>query len=169
MGYQLPFVNHQHSGSDPDLLKATEENEGGGKSPSLVEPEPFHDVELCSFLSSLLSQRTKLEATVDLEGATAEGGEERKNGFGARSVIPRRLQEANILHSALTSLSLSRRRLLQDFASNGVGAAPNAGVRLRRDRQSRKERRQESGPGRPQPNSFVVSPALLLPQVRQLL
>ncbi|GMH71824.1 hypothetical protein TL16_g05755 [Triparma laevis f. inornata] len=65
MGYQLPRVEHDHGGSDPELLVIDEENEGGSKPRSEVGPEALHDIDSSNFLSSLLHQRHKIETVIN--------------------------------------------------------------------------------------------------------
>ncbi|GMH69782.1 hypothetical protein TrRE_jg8177, partial [Triparma retinervis] len=66
MSYKLPFVEHEHSGYDPDLLLATDSDDGSHPKKT-VPLEPLHDKKFSSFVSNLLSQRTKQENVVFLD------------------------------------------------------------------------------------------------------
>jgi hypothetical protein len=69
MGYQLPKVEHKHGGADEGLLEVSEENEWGSMPTSGIGPEPLHDKKFSGFVSSMLSQRTKSENTINLSDA----------------------------------------------------------------------------------------------------
>jgi hypothetical protein len=66
MSYKLPFVEHEHSGNDPDLLLATDSDDGSHPKKK-VPLEPLHDKKFSSFVSNLLSQRTKQENVMFLD------------------------------------------------------------------------------------------------------